>query len=152
MTDVHDKQTRSRNMAAIKARDTKPEIWLRKHLHAKGFRYRLNVKKFPGKPDLVLHKHNAVIFINGCFWHMHDCPQFKLPKSRTEWWSEKLSGNRERDQRNITALQEQGWRVLTVWECAMKGKQKLSGEDLTKRVTEWLAGTDKLTEIRGNSA
>lgn len=151
MTDVHDKQTRSRNMAAIKAKNTKPELWLRKHLHANGFRYRLNVKDLPGKPDLVLRKHNAVIFINGCYWHMHDCPQFKLPKSRTEWWHDKLSKNKERDKRNTDALREQGWRVLTVWECAIKGKQKMGTEELIRQVISWLKNKNVRMEIRGTT-
>lgn len=138
MTDVHDRKTRSRNMAAIKGKDTKPEVWLRQRLHARGFRYRLNAKDLPGKPDLVFPKYNAVIFVNGCFWHMHDCPRFRLPKSRTAWWHEKLSKNKARDQRNIDALTEQGWRVLTLWECAIKGKLKLDETRLLEQVCEWL--------------
>lgn len=147
---MHDRKTRSRNMAAIKGKDTKPEVWLRKHLHARGFRYRLNAKDLPGKPDLVFPKYNAVIFVNGCFWHMHDCPQFKLPKSRTAWWHEKLSKNKTRDQKNIDALTEQGWRVLTLWECAIKGKQRINEDELLNQIIRWLKDSSQhQTRIRG---
>lgn len=138
MTDVHDKQTRSRNMAAIRNKDTKPEIWLRKRLHAQGFRYRLNTKDLPGKPDIVLPKYKAVIFVHGCFWHMHDCNLFKLPKTRTEWWYEKLSGNRGRDAANREKLASEGWRVLTLWECAIKGRDKMDENELLQTVISWL--------------
>lgn len=150
MTDVHDKQTRSRNMAAIKNKNTKPEIWLRKRLHALGFRYRLNAKDLPGKPDLVLPKYKAVIFINGCFWHMHDCPYFKMPKSRTEWWAEKLGKNKIRDEKNLTTLIHHNWRVLTIWECAIKGKHRLDEEQLIARVSDWLQNGEASMDI-GNS-
>ncbi|HEY5569980.1 MAG TPA: very short patch repair endonuclease [Bacteroidales bacterium] len=126
MTDVHSKETRSKNMARIKAKDTKPEVLVRKHLFSKGFRYRLNVKKLPGKPDIVFAKYKTVIFINGCFWHGHEgCHYFTIPKTRTEWWSNKIQKNKERDKQEYEKLQQMGWRVLVVWECQLKPKERL---------------------------
>ena len=147
--DVHTPETRSKNMAAIRSKDTKPEIWLRKKLHALGYRYRLNDKKLPGKPDIVLKKYNAVIFVHGCFWHMHDCPMFKLPKSRTEWWEAKLSANKERDRKQVFQLQKLDWRVLIVWECAIKGRMKLDEGELIKEVIEWFGSGSEYLEIYG---
>jgi DNA mismatch endonuclease (patch repair protein) len=121
MADVHDSKTRSYNMSRIKGKDTKPELVVRKYLHAQGVRYRLHVKDLPGKPDLVLPKYKAVIFIHGCFWHAHDgCRYFRLPKARSEWWEEKLLKNRERDTKAVKELRDAGWRVFVVWECALK--------------------------------
>ena len=125
-------------MAAIKGKNTKPELWLRKRLHALGFRYRLNVKDLPGKPDIVLPKYKAAIFVNGCFWHMHDCDVFRLPSTRTEWWYEKLSKNQQRDLSNQNELIESGWRVLVVWECAIKGRKRMSEDELISGIEEWL--------------
>jgi DNA mismatch endonuclease (patch repair protein) len=108
-------------MSQVGAEDTKPEMIVRKFLHAKGFRYRLHVKDLPGKPDLVLPKYNSVIFVHGCFWHAHkDCKFFKIPQTRTEWWKKKLLGNKKRDKRNIRKLEEKGWNVIVVWECELK--------------------------------
>nr|WP_217988362.1 DNA mismatch endonuclease Vsr [Aliifodinibius salipaludis] len=102
MADVHEPEVRSYNMSQITGKDTKPEMMVRKFLHSNGFRYRLHVKDLPGKPDLVLPKYNSVIFVHGCFWHAHEnCEFFNIPKTRTEWWKEKLYGNKERDERNI---------------------------------------------------
>lgn len=121
MPDRHITEQRSYNMSQIKSKDTKPEIKLRKALFAAGFRYSLNSKKLPGKPDIVLTKYKTVIFVNGCFWHGHqDCRYFVMPKTRTEFWSGKITGNRERDQRNNALLQDAGWNVITVWECELK--------------------------------
>lgn len=138
MVDVHNKQTRSRNMAAIRNKDTKPELWLRKRLHASGFRYRLNVKDLPGKPDIVLPKYRTAIFVHGCFWHMHDCSLFKLPGTRAEWWYDKLSGNKTRDTGNQDKLASQDWRILILWECAIKGREKIDETDLLEAVISWL--------------
>lgn len=125
MADVHDKVTRSRNMAAIKGKNTKPEVWLRKELFKRGFRYRLYRKDLPGKPDIVLPRYKTVIFVNGCFWHLHEgCRYFKLPKSNTEFWRSKILGNKERDLRNHRLLASAGWRVIIVWECAIKQAMK----------------------------
>ena len=121
MADVHEPETRSYNMSRISGKDTKPEMMVRKFLHGNGFRYRLHVKDLPGKPDLVLPKYNSVIFVHGCFWHVHEgCKYFKLPETRTKWWKEKLFGNKERDEKHRRHLSEQGWNVITVWECELK--------------------------------
>jgi DNA mismatch endonuclease (patch repair protein) len=121
MADVHEPETRSYNMSQVQAKDTNPEMVVRKFLHSKGFRYRLHVKDLSGKPDIVLPKYNSVIFVHGCFWHAHeDCKYFKIPETRTKWWKEKLYGNKERDKRNIQKLEKGGWNVIVVWECELK--------------------------------
>ena len=147
MADIHDKQTRSRNMSAIRSKNTKPEIWLRKRLHAQGFRYRLNVASLPGKPDIVLPKYKAVIFVHGCFWHAHECHLFKLPSTRTEFWKEKLYTNKARDEATSQKLILQGWRVLTIWECSIKGKAKLPEAKVLSRITDWIHNTDSSCSI-----
>ncbi len=119
--DVHDKQTRSYNMSQIKSRNTKPEEMVRKYLFAHGFRYRKNDKKLPGKPDIVLPKYKTVVFINGCFWHGHEgCRYYVIPKTNTEFWINKISGNIIRDVRKNEELKELGWKIITVWECELK--------------------------------
>jgi DNA mismatch endonuclease (patch repair protein) len=121
MADVHDKETRSYNMSRIKGKNTKPEMLVRKFLHANGFRYRLHVKNLPGKPDIVLPKYKTVIFVHGCFWHGHEgCKYFVVPKTRTEWWLNKINGNVENDQKAETALKNRGWRIIVLWECQLK--------------------------------
>lgn len=123
MADVHDKATRSYNMSRIKCKDTKPEMLVRRFLHAQGFRYRLHVKNLPGKPDLVLPKYNTVIFIHGCFWHGHEgCKYYVIPKTRTEWWVNKINRNIELDKKAIKLLKKEGWRVITLWECHLRPK------------------------------
>lgn len=117
MTDRISPEARSRNMAAIRARNTKPEVIVRKFLHSRGFRFRLHTKGLPGKPDIVLPKHRTAIFVHGCFWHLHCCRNSVIPKTRPEWWKAKLEGNRERDRSNQLRLEELGWRVIVVWEC-----------------------------------
>lgn len=119
--DVHDKKTRSYNMACIKGNNTKPEEIVRKSLFAKGFRYRKNDKRLPGSPDIVLPKYRTVIFVNGCFWHGHKgCKNFVVPKTNTEFWLNKITSNIERDAIKSIQLNELGWRVITVWECELK--------------------------------
>lgn len=135
MIDVVSPEKRSQMMAGIKGTNTGPEIVIRKALHEQGFRYSLYNKKLPGKPDLTLPKYNAVIFIQGCFWHRHDCHLFKWPKTRTDFWKNKIDANAERDKRNIRELQESGWRVLEIWECAIKGKKRLKIEDVVSFTT-----------------
>ncbi len=118
MADVHNKATRSYNMSQIKGKDTKPELIVRKFLFSKGFRYRLHEKSLPGKPDIVLAKYKTVIFINGCFWHAHEgCKYFVIPKTKTEWWTNKINANKARDIKQYTALENSGWRVILLWEC-----------------------------------
>ena len=123
MADVHDKATRSYNMSRIKNKNTKPEILVRKFLFANGIRYRLNDKKLPGKPDIVLQKYKTVIFVNGCFWHGHEnCKYFKLPATRTEWWKEKIEGNIKNDIKKHNQLREAGYKVIVIWECEVKNR------------------------------
>ncbi len=134
MSDRHTHEQRRYNMQQIKGKNTKPEISLRKLLFAEGFRYRINDRKLPGKPDIVLKKYNTVIFVNGCFWHGHqNCRYFVVPKTRTEFWSDKIKGNKERDDRNISLLKEAGWNVITVWECELK---KIMIDDTLNKVKE----------------
>ncbi|MBX9665027.1 very short patch repair endonuclease [Novosphingobium sp.] len=122
MADIVDAETRSRLMAGIRSKNTKPELLLRRALHARGLRYRLHGAKLPGKPDLVFAKHQAVIFVHGCFWHRHsNCRFATTPSTRSEFWTAKFSANIERDKKNVAALLENGWRIATVWECALKG-------------------------------
>ena len=136
--DVHDKVTRSRNMKAIKSRDTKPEMLVRKLLHSHGYRYRVTPSNLPGKPDIWLAKWDTAIFINGCFWHGHNCDYFRLPKTRTQFWKEKIDKNRLRDERNRRELQSSGIRVLTIWECSLKGKGKINEGMLLTLFKTWL--------------
>lgn len=125
MTDVHSREVRSHNMASIKSKDTKPEIMVRKFLFSKGFRFRVNVKSLPGKPDIVLKKYRTVIFVNGCFWHGHEgCKYFVIPQTRTEWWMEKIRKNKERDSEEREKLRNAGWNIIVVWECQLKPKQR----------------------------
>ena len=123
MTDIFSKQKRSAIMSKISGKETKPEILVRKFLFANGFRYRKNDKRYPGKPDIVLPKYKTAIFVHGCFWHGHNCPAGKLPETRKEFWQEKISGNIERDKRNINELNKQGWKVIIVWQCELKNKE-----------------------------
>ncbi len=122
MADNHSKEVRSMNMSHIRSKNSKPEELVRKYLFLKGFRYRKNVKTLPGCPDIVLPKYKTVIFVNGCFWHKHDCPRFVWPSTNEEYWRPKIMGNVERDKRNLAELQQLGWTVLTVWECELKKK------------------------------
>lgn len=151
MADVVSKEKRSAMMSAIKGRDTSPEMAIRKGLHSLGFRFRLHDKKISGKPDLVLPKYNAVVFVHGCFWHRHDCHLFKWPQTRQEFWQDKISGNTKRDKSNLAKLKMEGWRVLTVWECALKGKNKLEADELLKQVSKWLLSDSKSGIIEGKS-
>jgi len=149
MADVHSRETRSKNMAAISGKNTKPELLVRRNLHRLGFRYRLHDKKLPGKPDLVLPKYNVVIFVHGCFWHHHDCHLFKWPSTRKEFWRAKIESNKARDIEATRQLRIAGWRVLTIWECSLKGKSRLPGDMLISRVSAWIVKGDAEQEIRG---
>lgn len=132
MVDVHSKEVRSYNMSQVKGRDTKPELLIRKFLFAKGLRYRLHDKKLPGKPDIVLPKYKTVIFVHGCFWHGHNnCKYASIPKTRTEFWTAKIEGNKQRDKKNIEQLKNKGWNVLIVYGCELKkDKQELALNEL----------------------
>ena len=120
MADNHSKDIRRKNMSRIRSKDSKPEEIVRKALFSKGFRYRKNVKALPGCPDIVLPKYKTVVFVNGCFWHMHDCPRFVWPTSNENYWYPKILKNVDRDKKNKDLLQTMGWTVLTVWECELK--------------------------------
>ena len=124
--DVHDKKTRSYNRSRIKGKDTKPELLVRKFLHAHGFRYKLHDKKLPGKPDIVLPKYNTVIFVHGCFWHGHtNCKYATIPKTRTLWWTNKITYNKNNDKKNTALLKSSHWKVIIIYECHLK-KAKLN--------------------------
>ena len=119
--DTMTPEQRHRCMAAIKAKNTKPELIVRRYLHARGFRFRLNHKRLPGHPDLVLKKYRTCIFVNGCFWHLHEgCKYFVWPKNNADFWKNKIQGNVERDKRNYETLIAAGWKVVVVWECQLK--------------------------------
>lgn len=133
--DVHSKETRSYNMSRIRSKNTKPEEIVRKHLFSLGFRYRKNDKRYPGTPDIVLPKYKTVIFVNGCFWHGHSgCKYFVVPKSNTEFWQNKVAANIARDDEKIEQLLRMNWKVITVWECELKPKQRT--ETLTRLVQQ----------------
>lgn len=134
MADNHSKEVRSMNMSHIRSKGNKPEEIVRKFLFSQGFRYRKNVRSLPGCPDIVLPKYHTVIFVNGCFWHKHDCPRFVWPSSNQEYWEPKILGNAARDKRNSELLRESGWKVIVVWECELKNKCR--EETLTRLVSD----------------
>jgi len=146
-TDVHSSDIRSKNMAAIKSRDTSPELIVRKTLHVAGYRYRLHARNLPGSPDLVFLKYRAVLFINGCFWHKHECHLFRLPKTRTEFWNSKLSGTAAKDNVNLGLLRDLSWRTGTIWECSLRGKTRLTLVAITDIMSEWLKSDRQSLEI-----
>lgn len=136
-------------MSAIRGKNTKPELVVRKLLHGCGFRFRLHRKDLPGKPDLVLPKYRKAVFVNGCYWHGHeDCELFRLPKSRKEFWSKKITGNRLRDDRNRDALIEAGWKVVTVWECAACKSNRLPTRELADALKAAILSNAEHTVIR----
>jgi DNA mismatch endonuclease (patch repair protein) len=149
VTDVHDPATRSRNMAAVRAKDTKPELMIRSALHGAGLRYRLNVRDLPGKPDIVLPRYRSVVFVHGCFWHRHECDLFRWPESRTEFWREKLDANAARDERAADALDTAGWRQAIIWECALKGRKKRDFQDTMQRLIAWIRSDEQAITIGG---
>lgn len=138
MADNLTKEVRSMNMSHIRSKNSKPEEIVRKFLFANGFRYRKNVKSLPGRPDIVLPKYHTVIFVNGCFWHKHNCSRFVWPTSNQEYWRQKILHNVERDKRNTDLLQQTGWNVLIVWECELKAKSR---SETLQRVIAELEGT-----------
>lgn len=149
MADIVSPEKRSAMMAGIRGKDTRPEIIIRKALFARGLRYLVHDKRLPGKPDLVFPKRKAVIFVEGCFWHGHDCHLFKMPSTRQDFWKTKISVNRQRDARVRADLQELGWRYLTVWECALKGKTRLPFSDLVDTIIEWIESVEPTAIIEG---
>ena len=148
MTDVVDVKTRSRMMSGIRGKDTKPELIIRSQLHRRGFRFRLHDSKLVGKPDIVLRKYQAVIFIHGCFWHRHECHLFKWPKSRPEFWRNKINGNYLHDQKVTKTLSKSGWRICIVWECTAKEANK-DINAIANTIADWLVGNNRMLEISG---
>lgn len=125
MADNHTKEARSYNMSRIRSKESAPEVLVRKYLFAKGLRFRKNDRRYSGCPDIVLPKYKAIIFVHGCFWHMHaNCSKFVMPKSNTEYWKPKLIHNREKDQKNYEVLKTQGWRIFVVWECQLSKEKR----------------------------
>jgi DNA mismatch endonuclease (patch repair protein) len=145
--DVVDAEARSRMMSGIRGKNTKPEILVRSLLHRQGFRFRLHVRELPGKPDIVLPRYHAAIFVHGCFWHGHDCPLYKLPGTRPDFWQEKIDRNRASDRRAQESLLAAGWRVAVVWECALRGPGADIGQ-VAQRLAAWLRSNERETGIR----
>lgn len=136
-------------MAGIRGKDTKPEMLLRRGLHARGLRYLLHDRRLPGRPDIVFPARRAVVFAHGCFWHGHDCPLFRLPSTRQDFWSKKIEKNKVNDAFSGDALLEAGWRVGVVWECALKGRGRLPLDEILDTCAQWIAGNQPTLEIRG---
>lgn len=150
MTDVVSKAKRSKMMSGIQGKDTKPEMQIRTALHGLGYRYKLHNKNLPGKPDLVFPKYHAVLFVHGCFWHLHNCHLFKWPSTRKEFWMKKITGNKERDIQNIQKLKKRDWRILIVWECSLKGKNRQDFNSIIEKITNWLESGSNKIEITGD--
>jgi DNA mismatch endonuclease (patch repair protein) len=148
--DPHSPEQRRLNMSRIRSRDTKPELQLRRTLYAAGFRYRLHDRSLPGTPDLVLRPLRAAVFVHGCFWHGHDCPLGVTPGSSTEFWEDKIGRNRTRDADSEDALLKAGWRVLTVWECALRGRGRLTLDEVRARAAVFLRSNEARLTIRGD--
>jgi DNA mismatch endonuclease (patch repair protein) len=136
-------------MAGIRGKNTRPEIAIRHALHRRGLRYGLHVAGLPGKPDMVFRPRRAVIFVHGCFWHGHSCPLFRLPGTRPEFWKAKIDGNRTRDCKVQQQLESMGWRQLTIWECAIRGRGPAAIDEVADRAAAWLNSKNTLAEIRG---
>lgn len=138
MADITNPATRSRMMAGIRCKNTQPEMSVRRELHHRGLRFRLHTTGLPGKPDLVLAKHRAVVFVHGCFWHRHGCKNSTTPRTRTEFWEAKLAGNSARDRRIVDELKSDGWRVAIVWECSIRFAQRHPEDTIFDRLAAWL--------------
>ena len=152
MPDRINAETRSRVMSAIGMKNTKIEIEIRQGLFAHGFRFRLHVRNLPGRPDVVLPKYSTVVFINGCFWHSHNCSRATIPETRKDWWKDKLEGNKARDAKALVDLKRQGWRVLVVWECAIRRhgiNRKAAILHVCILMSKFLKSKKKLLEISG---
>lgn len=150
MADQLTLEERSRNMAAIKAVGTSAEVYIRKIIFSEGLRYRINQKNLPGKPDIVLAKYRTAIFVHGCFWHRHQCHLGTIPKSNSDYWINKFNSNVARDQKNIQSLQDLNWKVVIVWECALRGRSRLSEEILRfKLLSSIKDNPNKIIEING---
>lgn len=150
MPDIVDPKTRSRIMSRIRSKNTKPELIIRRGLHKMGFRFRLHSSAVPGTPDLILPRYKVAVFVHGCFWHGHSCHLFRIPSTRPEFWRTKIERNVERDSQVTVLLLEKGWRKLTIWECALKGKKKLDLDELFQFVESWIKGDEQIIEIEGS--
>jgi len=149
MADIVTKAVRSRMMSGIRGTNTRPEIRIRQLLHQQGFRFRLHASHLPGKPDIVLPSLQAVIFVHGCFWHGHDCHLFKWPQTRREFWKEKILDNRKRDEEVFSMLVGEGWRIMVIWECTLKGKQRKMDKDIVSEALKWLKSKQLYYETGG---
>jgi DNA mismatch endonuclease, patch repair protein len=148
--DVLTPAQRQLNMSRIRSRDTQPELLIRRGLHAHGFRFRLHKRQLPGRPDLVLARYRTVVFVNGCFWHSHGCHISRMPETRREYWQPKLDRTMQRDRDAIRALQSAGWRIVLVWECALRGRTRLAAGDAVTQVADFIrAGTGSLLSVSG---
>jgi DNA mismatch endonuclease (patch repair protein) len=151
MADVVSPEKRSQMMAGIKGKNTKPEMLMRSALHRAGFRFKLHEKTLPGKPDMVFPRYNAVIFVHGCFWHGHDCHLFKWPSSRVDFWKTKITRNQQVDRESMEKLRAAGWRVASIWECAVRGRAKRPFPEIIDECRDWLQSDTSTLEIRGFS-
>ena len=147
MTDVLTPEQRRFNMSRIRGKDTKPEMIIRKGLHAAGLRFRLHVKDLPGRPDLVFPRYRADIQVHGCFWHGHHCPMCRLPATRQDFWASKISGNRERDHRTSAALLQSGWRLLTIWECSLRGPARKAATEVISLCIGFILSSESDSEV-----
>ena len=153
MTDVLSPEQRRLNMSRVRGQDTKPEMQIRRGLHARGLRYRLQGRDLPGRPDLVFPKYRVVIFVHGCFWHFHGCSLSKLPKTREEFWTKKLLKNQARDRQSSAQLQAAGWRVLWIWECALRGIARIDFDDIFAVAESFIRdGRKSFLEISSSSS
>ena len=136
-------------MSGIRGKDTGPELFIRRALHARGFRYRLHNRRLPGKPDMLFPKYRAVILVSGCFWHGHDCHLFRRPSTRQEFWHRKITRNRQKDRETWQALRARGWRIAVIRECALKGKTRLDPDRVIDVTEEWLHSGQENLVIEG---
>ena len=150
--DVLSPEQRRLNMSRIRGKDTKPEMLLRRRLHAEGFRYRLHARELPGRPDMIFPRHRAALLVHGCFWHGHDCALFRLPATRAELWAAKIAANRVRDQQNDAALAACGWRMLKVWECALRGSGRRPLPEVIACCSEFILGSCPRLELASLSS
>ncbi len=149
-SDIVSPEQRSRIMASIRYKDTKPELTIRSALHRNGIRFRLHHKDLPGRPDLVFPRYRAVLFVNGCFWHGHECHLFKWPKTKKKFWVDKIERNRIRDQKHNFDLFQEGWRVAILWQCALKGKTRLEISEIVEIFMNWLISDSNKVVIKGD--
>ena len=149
MVDIVEPSVRSRMMSNIRSKNTRHEVEIRKALYAAGLRYRLHRRDLPGIPDITFPRYRAVVFVHGCFWHGHDCHLFRWPSSNSERWKSKIRGNQSRDESSVSRLLASGWRVCTIWECALRGRGKRITQEVVDTTAKWIRGTDPLCELRG---